>query len=237
MRRAVVTGTPVRSQIGGVDRTPEGRRSACEALGVRADRQVVAVFGGSLGARSINRAVDDLCRRWAERSDLAIYHIVGRRDWQPAMAAGAGDPPDGLQAVRVEYEERMPLVYAAADVVVSRAGAMTVAELSLVGVPSVLIPLPGAPGDHQTANAKVLERAGGATMITDAECDGDRLAAVLDPLLSDRHRLGSMGRAAASVGHPDAADAGARVVEEHARRRPPSDSSTSEPPGGEGGRS
>jgi UDP-N-acetylglucosamine--N-acetylmuramyl-(pentapeptide) pyrophosphoryl-undecaprenol N-acetylglucosamine transferase len=94
---------------------------------------------------------------------------------------------------------------------------MTVAELAAAGVPSVLVPLPGAPGDHQTANARVLERAGGAVLLADADCDAPRLAAMLDGLLSDLGALDAMGKAARSIGRPDAADAGAQVVEDHAR--------------------
>jgi UDP-N-acetylglucosamine--N-acetylmuramyl-(pentapeptide) pyrophosphoryl-undecaprenol N-acetylglucosamine transferase len=118
----------------------------------------------------------------------------------------------------VAYEERMDVVYAAADVVVCRAGAMTVAELAVAGVPSVLVPLPGAPGDHQTANAGVLERVGASVLVADDDLDAGRLGEVLDGLLADPGRLEAMGRAAASIGRGDAAAAGARVVEANARR-------------------
>jgi UDP-N-acetylglucosamine--N-acetylmuramyl-(pentapeptide) pyrophosphoryl-undecaprenol N-acetylglucosamine transferase len=94
---------------------------------------------------------------------------------------------------------------------------MTVAELAVAGVPSVLIPLPGAPGDHQTANARVLEKAGAALLLTDAECDAEALAAELDRLLDDPNRLETMGRSARALGRPDAAAAGADVVEANAR--------------------
>ena len=81
----------------------------------------------------------------------------------PTRATGSAG--EGLDVVQVPYQERMETVYAAADVVVCRAGAMTVAELAAAGVPSILVPLPGAPGDHQTANARVLERAGAAVVL------------------------------------------------------------------------
>jgi UDP-N-acetylglucosamine--N-acetylmuramyl-(pentapeptide) pyrophosphoryl-undecaprenol N-acetylglucosamine transferase len=110
----------------------------------------------------------------------------------------------------------MAVAYAAADLVVSRAGAMTVAELSVAGIPAVLVPLPGAPGDHQTANARVLERAGAALVLSDADCTAAGLTAAVEALLADPGRLDAMGRAAAAVGRPGAADAGARVVEENA---------------------
>jgi UDP-N-acetylglucosamine--N-acetylmuramyl-(pentapeptide) pyrophosphoryl-undecaprenol N-acetylglucosamine transferase len=93
---------------------------------------------------------------------------------------------------------------------------MTVAELAVAGVPAVLVPLPGAPGDHQTANARVLERAGAAVLLPDGDCTPAGLVGVVEGLLADPARLAAMGRAAASVSRPDAADAGARVVEESA---------------------
>ncbi len=218
--RAVVTGTPVRPEIGAVRRAPADRIAARHLLGLPPDRAVVAVFGGSLGARSLNRCVEGLTARWKQRSDVAIYHIVGRRDWDGRTDDRAGDGADhpGLVLVRVPFEERMAAVYAAADVVVCRAGAMTVAELAVAGVPAVLVPLPGAPGDHQTANGRVLEGAGAAVLLADPLCEPTRLAGILDGLLSDRGALDAMGAAAARLGRPDAADAGARVVEAAADR-------------------
>jgi undecaprenyldiphospho-muramoylpentapeptide beta-N-acetylglucosaminyltransferase len=218
--RAVVTGTPVRPDIAAAGRSADNRRAARRTLGLPEDRPTVVVFGGSLGARRINDAVLGLVERWQAREDRSIYHIVGRRDWEAVEAASKSTGSSGL-VVRVPYEERMSTAYTAADVVVCRAGAMTVAELAAAGVPSVLVPLPGAPGDHQTANARVLERAGGAVLLADADCDGPRLAGLLDGLLSDTDALDAMGREARSLGRPDAADAGAQVVEEHARRAPP----------------
>jgi undecaprenyldiphospho-muramoylpentapeptide beta-N-acetylglucosaminyltransferase len=229
--RAVVTGTPVRPEIAAVERHPDGRRAARAALGLPSDRPTVVAFGGSLGAGRINRAVLELADRWRERGDRSIYHVVGRREWDEGLrvpapdtaAATDGDPdPDtapgasGLALVRVEYQERMDQVYAAADVVVCRAGAMTVAELAVSGCPSILVPLPGAPGDHQTANARVLEQAGAAILLPDGRCDAATLATALDGLLDEPGLLDAMGQAAASLGRPDAAAAGARVVEAYA---------------------
>ena len=220
--RAVVTGTPVRPEIAAVRRDAAGRRAARRRLGLPADRLTVAVFGGSLGAHRINRAAFDLSDRWNDRHDRSIYHIVGRREWVgtgagpgPVEGPGGGAEPDpgGLAVVRVPYCDGMEDVYAAADVVVCRAGAMTVAELTVAGVPSILVPLPGAPGDHQTANARVLERAGAAILLADDRCDAAALDVALDGLASQPSLLPSMGRAARELGRPDAASAGARVVE------------------------
>jgi undecaprenyldiphospho-muramoylpentapeptide beta-N-acetylglucosaminyltransferase len=222
--RAVVTGTPVRAEIADVGRRPDDRRAARRRLGLPADRATVAVFGGSLGARRINGAITGLAARWADRADRTIYHVVGRRDWGDLgapddPAGGDGGVIAGLCLVRVPYEDRMDLLYTAADVVVCRAGAMTVAELAAAGVPSILVPLPGAPGDHQTANARVLERAGAAVLVRDEDCDAATLAVTLDTMLADPAGLDAMGRSARSLARRDAAAAGARLVESSAGGR------------------
>ena len=216
--RAVVTGTPVRPEIAGVRRGPDARQTARRLLGLPEDRPTVAVFGGSLGAHRINGAVLDLSDRWKDRDDRSIYHIVGRREWDEDLSVRSDTT--GLALVRVAYEDRMDEVYSSADVVVCRAGAMTVAELAVAGVPSILVPLPGAPGDHQTANARVLERAGAAVLLPDDRCTADSLGTALDGLLSEPALLESMGRAAAGLGRPAAAAAGARLVEASAAPEP-----------------
>jgi UDP-N-acetylglucosamine--N-acetylmuramyl-(pentapeptide) pyrophosphoryl-undecaprenol N-acetylglucosamine transferase len=95
-----------------------------------------------------------------------------------------------------------------------------VAELAVAGVPSILVPLPGAPGDHQTANARVLQRAGASVLLPDAECDGATLASAVDQLLDDPSHLEAMGQDAKSVGRPHAAADGAKLVEANARPAP-----------------
>lgn len=213
--RAVVTGTPVREEVRQVDRSPAAASEARTALGLPADRGTVGVFGGSLGARRINRAVAGLAAAWADRGDLAIYHVTGERDWDGQ--AGSGPAAARLVYRRVPFEQDMARLYRAADVVVCRSGATTTAELAVAGVPSVLVPLPGAPGDHQSANARALVAAGAAEVVPDEECDTGRLGTVLGALLADVPRLRAMGEAARAVGHPDAADRVADVVEAHAR--------------------
>ena len=216
--RAVVTGNPVRPEVLRVDRSPAGRAAAREALGVPRSAVLVAVFGGSLGARRINEAVFDLVEAWRRRDGLAVYHVVGSRDWAargeriPAPAQG------GLVYRAVEYEPRMPVLLAAADLAVCRAGGTSVAELAAVGLPAVLVPLPNAPGDHQTANAAALVRAGAAVLVPDVELTAERLAHELDPLVDDPGRLEAMGKASLAMARPDAAERVASLLEHHARR-------------------
>jgi undecaprenyldiphospho-muramoylpentapeptide beta-N-acetylglucosaminyltransferase len=214
--RAVVTGTPVREEVLGATRTAGCRAASRRRLGIPEGRRVVAVTGGSLGARRVNEAVLDLASRWGGRPDIAIHHAVGRRDW-PALA-GRTAAPEGRQLSyrAVEYEEDVPALLSAADVWVGRAGGTTIAELTAVGVPSVLVPLPIAPHDHQAVGAHQLEAAGGCVVVPDAECTGERLAAELDRLLDDAPALERMGAAAAAAGHRDASDRIAALVEDAA---------------------
>jgi UDP-N-acetylglucosamine:LPS N-acetylglucosamine transferase len=215
--RAVVTGTPVRAEIAAVDRSPTARGAARAVLGLPPARPAVAAFGGSLGARRLNQAVAGLAERWADRSDLSLFHVTGRRDWEEMAAHPPAIVPDGLSYRAVPFEERMAVLYSAAEVVVCRAGAMTVAELAAAGVPSVLVPLPGAPGDHQTRNARALVDAGAAVLLPDEACEPAALGEMVDGLLADAGRVAAMGEAARRLGRPDAADRVAEVVEAHAR--------------------
>ena len=216
LRRAVLTGNPVRGEVQRVNRERD-RASARTVLGVEDGRWLVAVVSGSLGAARINRAAFDAAQRWAERDDLAIHHVVGRRDWQELAELRPDLSDAALDYRAVEYEDDMPGVYAAADLMVGRAGASSVAELAVVGLASVLVPLPGAPGDHQTANAAQLAARGGAVPVPDAEMDGERMILEVDKLLKVPGILNAMGREAADLGFRDADDRVADLLEVHAR--------------------
>jgi undecaprenyldiphospho-muramoylpentapeptide beta-N-acetylglucosaminyltransferase len=219
--RATVTGNPLRDEILGVDRRRDRERARAQ-LDLPMDRKVVVAFGGSLGALRINTAVEHARALWRQRADLALYHVVGARDWDLVDAGSDGDDSgDGvgerLLYRPVRYEDRMELVLAAADVAVCRAGATSVAELAAVGLPAVLVPLPRAPGDHQTANARALADVGAAVLVPDGELDGARLVVEVDALLAEPDRLERMAAAAAAAGRRDAGERVADLVEEHAR--------------------
>ncbi len=213
--RATVTGNPVRPEMLAVSRERD-RNGARRRLGVDAGRTLVVVTGGSLGALRLNEAALEAAECWKDRGDLALRHVVGARDWELLEERRAGVSGGNLAYEPVRYEDDMPTVFAAADLVVSRAGASTTAELAVVGVPAILVPLPGAPGDHQTANARALVDAGGALMVADGAFDGAMLCRLVDELMAAPGRLAAMARAARSVGRPDAADQVARLMEEHA---------------------
>lgn len=215
--RVVVTGAPVRDEVVAVTRTTQQRSSARARLGVDADRDLVAVVSGSLGATSVNLATCDLAARWRTRDTATLYHVTGRRD-EPMVRERKLEEGISDDTWRVvDFELHLADVWAACDVAVSRAGANTVAELCVTGVPSVLVALPGAPGDHQTHNARVLEHAGAAIVLADEAVSGATLDDMLSGLLADRGRLDAMSAAARSLGRPDAAARVAEVVRSSVR--------------------
>ncbi|HZR15276.1 MAG TPA: UDP-N-acetylglucosamine--N-acetylmuramyl-(pentapeptide) pyrophosphoryl-undecaprenol N-acetylglucosamine transferase [Acidimicrobiia bacterium] len=197
------TGNPVRREMVELVRSPSSP-------------PLLAVVGGSLGARTLNVAALDLYRRWRDRDDVAVHHVTGPRNYDECAQrlASLRRAGDALDYVLVPYEERLDGVYARASLALCRAGAGTVAELTAAGVPSVLVPLPGAPADHQTRNAETLARAGAALVLRDDECDGARVDELVAPLLHDRARLDAMSVAARSIARPDAAARLADLVEE-----------------------
>jgi UDP-N-acetylglucosamine--N-acetylmuramyl-(pentapeptide) pyrophosphoryl-undecaprenol N-acetylglucosamine transferase len=220
LRRAVVTGNPVRPEVAAIGDDPEtARLKARYAIDVYPGRKVVLIFGGSLGALKINRAVMEAVRRWASRTDLHVRHIVGRRDWDEIAGRGSPVPPGApLRYQALEYDDDMPTSLAAADLVVCRSGSSTCFELLAVGLPSILVPSPNVTADHQTANARHMAQAGAAVVVLDAELNGPRLVAEVDALLlSDPGRLTEMGMAARRAARPNAAHDIAALAAESAR--------------------
>jgi UDP-N-acetylglucosamine--N-acetylmuramyl-(pentapeptide) pyrophosphoryl-undecaprenol N-acetylglucosamine transferase len=198
-----VTGMPLASEFATFDRAAL-RADARRQLGLPADAFVVFVMGGSQGAATLSSAAVGLGARWRDRDDLHVLLKLGAR---------AGDDVDeqvaraGADKVvhRVAYLDRIGVAYAAADVALCRAGAGTVAELAVTGLPAVLVPYPFATGDHQRDNAAELEAAGAAVIVPDAEATADRLGPILEGLAGNRAQLAAMAAGAASVGRPDAA--------------------------------
>ncbi|MGI8937117.1 MAG: UDP-N-acetylglucosamine--N-acetylmuramyl-(pentapeptide) pyrophosphoryl-undecaprenol N-acetylglucosamine transferase [Iamia sp.] len=218
--RAVVTGNPLpRRLVEAARRRREddgdrARDAARTELGLPLDRTVVLVTTGSLGSERVNRALLGLVARWAERGDLAVRHVTGRRDHEEVRALRPDLAAGGIHYDVVAYEDQMPSALAAADVAVTRAGAGTCAELAAFGVPAVMVPLPIATRDHQSANAGVLAAAGGAVVVPDDELDVDRLEAELGPLVDQPPRRAAMAQAMAGQARLDAADGVAELIEE-----------------------
>ena len=196
------TGTPVRASL----RKPVNPSRARMALGLAPERTTIVVMGGSQGARSINEAVVALVTRRTIGDGRQVLHISGERDYD-YMQAEERDTA-GNHVTLVAYLPDPANAYAAADVVVARSGASTLAELAATATPSILIPYPHAADDHQAHNAAVFADAGAAVVIADRELDGDRLWWALDALLAPG-RIAAMRRAAGGL---TTLDAGAAIV-------------------------
>ncbi len=221
LKGAVHTGNPLRNDV--IAAAGLSASSARSTLGVPEGCQLLSVFGGSLGARSINTAVVAALEIWRDRNDLCVRHVAGPRNFD-ALQQDLADrhrQDDALAYQLVAYEDNMAALYAASDLVVARAGATSVAEVAAAGVPAVLVPLPGAPGDHQTANAQRLESVGGAVIVRDADLSAARLVSVVDELLGDPPRLASMANAGRKLARPDAAQAVVDLIHNCARRSMP----------------
>lgn len=206
--RTLVTGNPVRSSVIDADRGA-GRA----ALGVSDEETVLLVFGGSRGARHLNSAMLDLYPRLRDIPGLRVVHVAGPAEAdtvRDALARAAGGEAPAWWGVR-EYVDEMGDLIAAADLVVCRAGATTLAELSALAKPMVLVPYPYATDDHQTLNAEPFVVAGGAVAIADSSLDAPQFGEAVIGLLSDPDARVEMGRNAGGLGRAHAAEA---VVEE-----------------------
>jgi len=205
LKRAEVTGNPVRPEIGGLE--PPERR-----YGARSGPLRLLVVGGSLGAQALNDAVPLAIARLARERRPVIRHQAGAQHIESLRRAYAAA---GVDAEAVAFIDDMAKAYGEADLVVCRAGATSVAEIAAAGVASVLVPYPHAVDDHQTTNARLLSDAGAAVLLPQSELSAERLSQLL--LEHDRARLLAMARRARTLGKPDAAQAVARVCEDVAR--------------------
>jgi UDP-N-acetylglucosamine--N-acetylmuramyl-(pentapeptide) pyrophosphoryl-undecaprenol N-acetylglucosamine transferase len=217
--RTTVVGNPVRPELARLDR--QGLHAeGLAAFELDPERRTLFVFGGSQGARRINQAVVAGTGHWPQPERVQVLHACGRRDEADVRAAWARADPEGrgLLIRVVPFIDRMDLAYAAADLALTRAGAITMAELTATGTPAVMVPLPHAVADHQAANARVLAAAGGAVMVDDAALDGASLVGAVAPLLADPERLAAMSAAMRRQAHPAAAEELAALVVEASGR-------------------
>lgn len=198
-------GNPVRRTVATLDRAAL-RAEARAAFGLDPDAPVLLVVGGSQGARSLNSAMAAVAEEFS-RAGVGVLHAVGPRNLDDALVVSAGGAP----YVTVPYLDRMDLAYAAADLVLCRSGAITVAEVSAVGLPAVFVPLPHGNGE-QALNARDLVAGGAALLVEDADLTPTYLRSEVLPLALDPDRLQSMSAAAVRGGSRDAAEVVARIA-------------------------
>jgi UDP-N-acetylglucosamine--N-acetylmuramyl-(pentapeptide) pyrophosphoryl-undecaprenol N-acetylglucosamine transferase len=199
-----VIGMPLRRAITTLDRGAL-RAKARAHFGLDPDAPTLLVFGGSQGARSLNEAVAGAAGALG-RAGIGVLHAHG-----PKNTVDVETVPGAPPYVTVPYLERMDLAYAAADVAVCRAGAMTVAEVSAVGLPAIYVPLPHGNGEQRLNALPVVEH-GGGELVEDADLTPERVAELVVPLLTSGERLSAMSAAARRTGHADADETLARMV-------------------------
>jgi UDP-N-acetylglucosamine--N-acetylmuramyl-(pentapeptide) pyrophosphoryl-undecaprenol N-acetylglucosamine transferase len=181
------------------------RDEARRFFGLDPHAPTLLVFGGSQGARSINEAVAPVAAEFA-RAGVGVLHAHG-----PKNTLAVQQVPGAPAYVPVPYLERMDLAYAAADAVLCRSGAMTVAEVSAVGLPAIFVPLPHGNGE-QALNAGPVVSAGGGLLVPDEELTPQKVASLVVPLLADRARLAAMSQATLGTGRREADEILARAV-------------------------
>ena len=201
--KIVVTGTPVRGEF---DRFTKEQAKA--ELGIPEDKPLVVSVWGSLGASHMNDVMTDLIAEESNNPGYRLIHATGRARYKKVI--------DALEERNVEYMEKgmdvreyiydMPRVMAAADLILCRAGASTLAELTYMGKPAILVPSPNVTNNHQEKNARVLEQAGGARVLLEGEFDARSLMETIHEVLSDANQMKEMSQAMYSLAVPDAVD-------------------------------
>jgi UDP-N-acetylglucosamine--N-acetylmuramyl-(pentapeptide) pyrophosphoryl-undecaprenol N-acetylglucosamine transferase len=200
--RAAVSGNPTRLSLRKAD--PVEARAVFD---LPDDARVLLVMGGSLGSAAINGAVEHHLETLLERDDTCVVWQTGKRYYDEIV-----DDVDEHPRLRiVKYIDQMGAAYAAADLVLCRAGALTCSELQVTGTPAVLVPSPNVTADHQTKNARSMEQAGAAAVLPEPDLDA-RLGEVVTDLLDDPETLNEMTEAARERARPDAAETIARDV-------------------------
>lgn len=198
----VVTGLPVRPEI----------ISACRETGISAfnldpEKFTIVVVGGSQGARSLNKAMLQVVGMVAGNQKLQLIHVTGQKGYEETLKELEDRGIDYKNAGNITikpYLHNMNDALAAADLVICRAGATTIAEVTVRGLPSILIPYPYAANNHQEYNAQALVRRGAAKMILDRDLTGDKLLDELGSLVNDKMNLSAMGLKSAELGKPEA---------------------------------
>jgi UDP-N-acetylglucosamine--N-acetylmuramyl-(pentapeptide) pyrophosphoryl-undecaprenol N-acetylglucosamine transferase len=206
-----VTGVPVRSTLLELTRDDGIRR-----FGLDHDRKTVLVFGGSRGAHSLNRAIVDCARLLKARRDLQFVVQTGEADYQE-VARALGEA--GVTFRAYPYLDDIGYAYRASDLVVCRAGASTLTELTAFGLPAILVPYPHAAMSHQDENARLLEAAGAAEVIADKDLTGETLARAIVGIIFDSARSEGMSRSSGDLGKRDASREVSTMIADLAKRR------------------
>ena len=201
--KVIVTGTPVRGEFAACTKA-----QARQELGLAGNEKLVVSVWGSLGAGHMNGIMTELIPLLDGKQSFRLLHAAGKM-YYPGVCEKLAETAPNLAARKVDLREYifdMPRVMAAADLVLCRAGASTISELTYMGKPVIMVPSPNVTNHHQERNARVLEKAGGAKVLLEGEFDAQSLLALVQELLADEQRLSAMSAAMRSLAVPDATD-------------------------------
>ena len=206
--RSVLSGTPIREAF----RAMPARAAARRALGLDPDKFTALVFGGSQGARRLNAAFISAAKTL--KGDLQALHLTGAKNFEAVKTAYAAAGLEGAPGLQIfDYREDMPALYAAADLVISRAGASTVAELVQLKKPAILVPLPSSAGGHQKANALALSGGGSALCLEENPDFDAELAAAVRNLMDNPEKVSEMSAKLEKAGIPRGLEAAAKLAD------------------------
>ncbi len=197
----VITGNPIRQSL-----TAVSKKQAREVLGIPSDAKVLLSFGGSLGAKAINDAMFDVIKWNLENKEFMHFHGTGKSGYNAFLdrVKDVGYTEDNGTVKVLEYIDNMDVMMAAADIVISRAGAMSVNELQICGKPAILIPSPYVAENHQFHNAMSLKKNNAAELIEEKDLSGELLLQTVRDMFSDREKLIAMSESAKATAIPDA---------------------------------
>ncbi|TDX53014.1 undecaprenyldiphospho-muramoylpentapeptide beta-N-acetylglucosaminyltransferase [Orenia marismortui] len=207
--KTILTGNPVRLEI-----LKKTKKEALKELGINGDKKLILVFGGSRGAESINRSVIELYDKIKDL-DLQLLHITGKKGYESVIQKAESMGIKGVEVGDIiikPYLYNMSAALAVADLVISRAGATGLAEITACGIPAILIPYPYASENHQEYNARSLENNGAAKVILDNELTGKKLYDLVSTLFQDENKLLIMSRASKNLGKPEALDNLVKII-------------------------
>jgi len=209
--KVVVTGNPRASEVLG-----PSREDGIKALRLNPNKKSVLIVSGSRGAEKINRCILEILLDFKARSDLQFIYITGQEYYE--KASGTARKKGAIPAENiflVPYFEEMPLALAAADLIISRAGATTLAEITARGIPAILVPSPNVTNNHQVLNARVLSDAGAAEIIMEDKLTGSFLKEKIFHLINNEKNLTEMSAKSKELGRPDSVDLIYRLLKEY----------------------
>lgn len=207
-KKVIVTGLPVRKSM------QAKSRGEVKDFGLEPARTTILIFGGSLGAKSLNDMGIGLYDLWRERDDIQVLHLSGHRDFEMMKMRldEMRQDMDHLVYKLLPFSSEIWQAYNIADLAICRAGASTIAELTVAGLPSILVPYPFATDDHQSYNAKAMVDAGASLMIDDLDLTAELINEKVMVILRTQGLLAQMASFALGLGKPDAADKLASLV-------------------------